>query len=138
MDVRTGTPAFTLVDRLRLIWDRRRLASNRRRWEARVGFVGRRGTGGLRASRNTAARRCRAALRLRCWERCSPAVIVSTVPASRGPRRARARWRWAWLRAVVVARSRLSWTPESVALTPRPPGPDARSDEHTSTLQSRR
>ena len=49
--------------RLRLISERCRLASRRRRFDPRVGRVGRRTTSGITASRNRAAMRCLAALR---------------------------------------------------------------------------
>src|SRR5690625_4921967 len=119
--------------RLRLIWDRSRLASRRRRREARVGLVGRRGTAGARACRSTAARCSRAATRLRCWERCSLAVMVRTVPDRRFCRCASTRRRWVSLSALVVARSRLSCTRESVVLTPCPPGPEAWENRSTSS-----
>lgn len=125
----SGSDAHSSVGRPRraLIWDRRRLASRRRRCEPRVRFVGRRGGGGgARASRSTVAMRSRAAARLRCCDRCSAASTVRTVPVSRGPSPSSARSRWRGVRAVVVARSNESCTRESVVLTPCPPGPLAR------------
>src|SRR5699024_6009942 len=59
------------------------------------------------------------------WERCSAAVTVRTVPASFPDSSASTRLRWISSNAVVVARSRLSWTRESAVLTPWPPGPEA-------------
>ena len=60
------------------------------------------------------------------WERCSEALIVSTVPEILPESRAMARSRWTSLSAVVVPRSRLSCTRESAVLTLWPPGPEAR------------
>lgn len=119
--------------RLRLVSDRLRFASSRRRRDAFVGRVGRRTTGGTTASRRRAARRCLAAVRFRCCERCSAASMVSTVPVVLSARCSRARARWVSLRADVVPRSKLSCTRESVVLTPCPPGPDARENCSTSS-----
>jgi len=119
--------------RLRLVSERNRFPSSRRRREPIVGRVGRRVTGGANASRRTAARRCLAAVRFSRWERCSEALMVSTVPESRPASRSRARSRWTSLRAVVVPRSRLSCTRESAVLTPWPPGPDDRENCSTSS-----
>ena len=109
--------------RSRLMPDRRFLASSRRRCDARVGLVARRGTGGMIASRIISARRLRAAARLRCCNRCSAEVTVRTPSANREDSRSRTRARWISLSAVVVEISRLNWTRESDVLTPCPPGP---------------
>lgn len=109
--------------RSRLMLDRRFLASSRRRCDARVGLVARRGTGGMIASRIISARRLRAAARLRCCNRCSAEVTVRTPSANREDSRSRTRARWISLSAVVVEISRLNWTRESDVLTPCPPGP---------------
>lgn len=61
------------------------LSARRRSLDARVGFVARRGVGGVSAERRTCARRSRAAARLRRWERFSEAVTVRTLPVSRSP-----------------------------------------------------
>ena len=72
-----------------LVSPRCRLASRRRSFEPRVGFVGRRGGGGgASASRTTAASRSRAATRLRCCDRCSEASTTRR-PATRRARRRR-------------------------------------------------
>lgn len=109
--------------RSRLIPDRRFLASSRRRCDARVGLVARRGTGGMIASRIISARRLRAAARLRCCSRSLDTVTVRTPSANREGSRSRTRARWISLSAVVVEISRLNWTRESDVLTPCPPGP---------------
>lgn len=111
--------------RLCLTSARSRFASSRRRCEPRVGRVGRRVGVGATAARSSMASRSLAAVRLRRWERCSAALIVSTVPDSRVASRSRAKVRWASVSAVVVPMSRLSCTRESAVLTPWPPGPDA-------------
>ena len=116
-----------------LVSERRRFPSSRRRREPLVGRVGRRTGAGTRASRRSAARRSLAALRLRRCERCSAAPTVSTVPESLPARRSRTSARWGALNAVVVARSRESWTRESAVLTPWPPGPEAWENCSTSS-----
>ena len=103
--------------RLRLVSERNRFPSSRRRREPLVGRLGRRTTEGATASRRTVARRCLAAVLFRRWERCSEALIVSTVPEILAESRSRARSRWTSLSAVVVPRSRLSCTRESAVLT---------------------
>ena len=119
--------------RLRLVSERNRFPSSRRRREPLVGRLGRRTTGGATASRRTVARRCLAAVLFRRWERCSEALIVSTVPEILAESRSRARSRWTSLSAVVVPRSRLSCTRESAVLTLWPPGPEARENCSTSS-----
>ena len=119
--------------RLRLVSERNRFPSSRRRREPRVGRLGRRTTGGAIASRRTATRRCLAAALLSRWERCSEALMVSTVPEILSASRSMARSRWSSLSAVVVPRSRLSCTRESAVLTLWPPGPEARENCSTSS-----
>src|SRR5699024_9578564 len=111
-----------------LISERRRLASSRRRLAALLGLVGRRGIGGMIASLSRAARRSRAATRLRCCERCSEALIVSIVPFRRSSRCVIARRFWTSLSADVCPTSKLTWTRESVVLTLCPPGPEEREN----------
>lgn len=118
---------------MRLVSERLRFPSSRRRREPLVGRLGRRTTGGTTASRRIAARRCLAAILLRRWERYSDALMVSTVPESLSASRSRARSRWTSLRAVVVPRSRLSCTRESAVLTLWPPGPEERENCSTSS-----
>lgn len=116
-----------------LISERLRLASRRRLFAPLLGRVGLRGIGGTIASRRMLASRSRAAIRLRCWERCSDALIVSTVPVRRSARKASARRRCTSLSAIVVPMSKLSWTRESVVLTDWPPGPEERENCSTSS-----
>ena len=112
-----------------LISERRRLASSRRRLAAPAsGLVGRRGIGGMIASLSRAARRSWAAARLRCCERCSEALIVSTVPFRRSSRCVIARRFWTSVSADVCPTSKLNWTRESVVLTLCPPGPEEREN----------
>ena len=106
------------------------LASSRRRWEPRVGFVGRRGGGGgASAVRSCSASRSRAAARLRCWERCSVATTRSTGPGRRRSRRARC----SSSSAAEAATSYSSSTRLSVVLTDCPPGPGERLNRSTSS-----
>ena len=124
--------------RLRLISERLRFPSSRRRIEPCVGRVDRRMTGGTTASRKSLVRRCLAAVRLRRWERYSEALMVSIVPEILSASRPRTRSRCTSLSAVVVPRSRLSCTRESVVLTPWPPGPEARENCSTSSCAGTR
>ncbi len=119
--------------RLPLIRERLRLPSSRRCSEPRVGRVDRRMTGGATASRSSVVSRCLAAFRLRRWERCSEALMVSVVPEILAASRPRARSRWTSFSAVVVPKSRPSCTRESVVLTPWPPGPEARENSSTNS-----
>ncbi|SKF63274.1 Uncharacterised protein [Mycobacteroides abscessus subsp. abscessus] len=65
-----------------------------------------------------AAIRSRASERLRCWERCSEASTISTVPLKRGPSTRTSRPRWVSVKVVEAAMSKLSWTRLSVVFTP--------------------
>ena len=55
------------------------------------------------------------------------------VPTSWGASRRSSRSRWPSLSVVLAAMSKLSWTRESVVLTPCPPGPDARVNRSVSS-----
>lgn len=90
--------------------------------------------GGATASRKSAINRCRAAVRFIRCERCSDALMVSTVPALLSASWSTTRLRWVSFSAVVVAKSKLSCTRESVVLTPWPPGPEERENCSTSSL----
>ena len=81
--------------------------------------------------------RSRAADRLRRWERNSAASMVIVVPARRLSRRENSRSRCSGVRAVLAPMSKLSWTRESVVLTPWPPGPDARANFSLSSRSGR-
>lgn len=95
--------------------------------------VARRMPGGATASRRRAARRSRAATRFCRWERCSAALMVSTVPEILGASRSSTRVRWMSFNAVVVLTSRWSCTRESAVLTLWPPGPEERENCSTSS-----
>ena len=79
--------------RVRLISERRRLPSSRRRREPCVGRVRRRINGGTTASRSSVTSRCLAAARFCRWDRCSEALMVTTVPETRSASRSRTRSR---------------------------------------------
>ena len=82
----TGPSDQSQERRCFLSWPRCFFASIRRSWEPRVGLVRRRlGGGGASAARRTAARRSRAACRLRSCCRCSLAAMVRTPSTSRLP-----------------------------------------------------
>jgi hypothetical protein len=111
-----------------------RLASRRRRREAAVGLVGRRGgAGGALASRSKAASLPRAARRLASWVRCSDAVTEMTPSVRRLDSLRSTRDRSSGGMLALPATSYRSSTRESAVLTPCPPGPELREKRSRSS-----
>src|SRR5699024_1289532 len=120
--------------RKRLVWDRRRFASCRRRTDPRGGFVGRRRRGGgASPARTTFASFAAASSRLRSWERCSDALTVSTPPVSCSPSRVRSRSRCPAVRTAEVGTAHESSARVSEVFTCCPPGPEEREKRHWSS-----
>lgn len=116
--------------RRRLVWARRPLASSRRRWEPRVGRVGRRGVATTRPPASRARRRSRARFRLRAWDRSSDATARTS-----GPKRSSRRWRWPGRSEGDRATSKTTSTRVSEVLACWPPGPPLRLKRQRSSAR---
>src|SRR5262249_18324254 len=110
--------------RCRLMTERRFLPSRRRCFDALVGRVARRGTGGTVASRMSATRRSSASARLRSWVRWFWAMMTSTPSLVRRLPASRIRRTAMWFGSDGERRtSKRSCTAVDSLLTFWPPGP---------------
>src|SRR5262249_7487365 len=108
-----------------LMLPRRFLSSTRRRRDALVGLVGRRGTGRTAASRISSVSRSSASARLRSWVRWLCAVITSTPSrVSRRPASRSSRARTSSVSDGELRTSKRSCTAVESLLTFCPPGPE--------------
>lgn len=120
--------------RCRFVADRCSFAARRRRFEPRVGLVGRRWTpSGARPAAMSSASLLRAISRLRSWERCSEAVTVIRPVMRRRPRRMASVVRSPSESAAESAIFQESSTRLSEVFTCCPPGPDERENRHRSS-----